>query len=247
MVSLVQAKDDSKGDLQSFNKSRKNSFDLFQQNSEGIFGKIRSTTISEMSSLGLLESRFLTCAITSIGVRLFGGNGGGGSDTTMVPKSCTGMYSGMLMSPWACSLEDEQKVIRTLQRVGAVIGSDEKLEVLFTTCIMRGFRDPRAAFMPMERGNRHTEEPDSDGQLPQKDYYEEPGHPNRQKPENGESRCSCEDPNLLSGVQFSLLMHRYLKDCKSMEEASQKFRELEALIHPLYEAQHIFYYGRLPV
>ena len=25
-------------------------------------------------------------------------------------------------------------------------------------------------------------------------------------------RCACEDPNMLTGVQFSLLMYRYLKD-----------------------------------
>jgi hypothetical protein len=31
--------------LQAFNRSRKNSFELFQQNSEGIFGQIRSSTI----------------------------------------------------------------------------------------------------------------------------------------------------------------------------------------------------------
>ena len=34
-----------------------------------------------------------------------------------------------------------------------------------------GFRDPRASFMPMERGNRHIEEADQDGEVPQKDYY----------------------------------------------------------------------------
>jgi hypothetical protein len=37
--------------------------------------------------------------------------------------------------------------------------------------VIAGFRDPRAAYMPMERGNRHTEEIDTDGQQPQKDYY----------------------------------------------------------------------------
>ena len=37
--------------------------------------------------------------------------------------------------------------------------------------VVVGFRDPRAAYMPMERGNRHTEEADNDGHLPQKDYY----------------------------------------------------------------------------
>jgi len=31
------------------------------------------------------------------------------------------------------------------------------------------------------------------------------------------------------------------------EEAAEIFRGLEALIYPLYEAQHIFYYGRLPI
>jgi hypothetical protein len=34
---------------------------------------IPSVAGSEMSSLGLLESRYLACAITSIAVRLFGG------------------------------------------------------------------------------------------------------------------------------------------------------------------------------
>jgi hypothetical protein len=31
------------------------------------------------------------------------------------------------------------------------------------------------------------------------------------------------------------------------EEAVEIFRGLEAMIQPLYEAQYIFYYGRLPV
>jgi hypothetical protein len=31
-------------------------------------------------------------------------------DKTMVSRDYTAMYSGLLKSPWACSLEDEQKV-----------------------------------------------------------------------------------------------------------------------------------------
>ena len=29
-----------------------------------------------------------------------------------------------------------------------------------------------------------------------------------------DTRCACEDPNMLTGVQFSLLLYRYLKDEK---------------------------------
>jgi len=32
------------------------------------------------------------------------------ADNTMVSRDYTSMYSGLLKSPWACSLEDEQKV-----------------------------------------------------------------------------------------------------------------------------------------
>ncbi len=43
----------------------------------------------------------------------------------------------------------DSQVIRTLQRVGSLIGNDEKLEVLFATCIMRGehlsyFAEPKS-------------------------------------------------------------------------------------------------------
>ena len=54
----------------------------------------------------------------------------------------------------------------TLESVGRTIGGDEKMEVLFTTCIMRGFQDPRASFMQMESGNRHTNRPDEEGDQP---------------------------------------------------------------------------------
>ena len=32
--------------------------------------------------------------------------------------------------------------------------------------------------------------------------------------DNNDTRCACEDPNMLTGVQFSLLLYRYLKDVK---------------------------------
>ena len=35
-------------------------------------------------------------------------------------------------------IKEEEKVVGTLRKLGELIGSDEKLEVLFTTCIMRG-------------------------------------------------------------------------------------------------------------
>jgi hypothetical protein len=35
-------------------------------------------------------------------------------DKTMVSRDYTAMYSGLLKSPWACSLEDEQKVRESL-------------------------------------------------------------------------------------------------------------------------------------
>jgi hypothetical protein len=40
----------------------------------------------------------------------FAANDCSNGENTMVPKSYAGMYSSLLVSPWACSLEDEQKV-----------------------------------------------------------------------------------------------------------------------------------------
>jgi hypothetical protein len=39
----------------------------------------------------------------------------------MVPKSYAGMYSGLLVSPWACSLEDEQKVLNSFVFVQSLL------------------------------------------------------------------------------------------------------------------------------
>ena len=46
----------------------------------------------------------------------------------------------LVKSPWASSLEQERKVEDTLQLLGETIGADKRMEVLFTSAIMRGFR-----------------------------------------------------------------------------------------------------------
>jgi len=244
MVQMVQSSPKAEPDFGSkeLETERTDALSTFRNSFTGIFGKLRGNNLSEMDGLGLLESRFFCCALTSIAVRLFGGS----VDGTMVGSEYTGKYAGMLRSPWACSYEEEEKVVGTLRGLGELIGGDEKLEVLFTTCIMRGFQDPRSAFMQLERGNRHTESND-DLLPPQQDLQDEPGHPAKNKPKPDEARCACEDPNMLTGVQFSLLMYRYLKDGNNSEKAPDIFKKLEGLVKPLYECQNIFYYGRLPI
>ncbi|XP_023336326.1 uncharacterized protein LOC111707447 [Eurytemora carolleeae] len=169
--------------LDEFKEERKSAVKSFSSNFEPIFGKLRSKNMSEIKSMGLMESRFLCCALTSIAVRLFGGS----RDGAMITPEYTSKYAGMLRTPWACSYEEEEKVVGTLRKLGELIGSDEKLEVLFTTCIMRGFQDPRSAFMQLERGNTHTDDSGKD-KAPEESLEDEPGHPAKHKPAPEEAR-----------------------------------------------------------
>jgi hypothetical protein len=54
-------------------------------------------------------------------------------DKTMVSRDYTAMYSGLLKSPWACSLEDEQKV---------------RKRALVTTCVQCRY-EPGHYFLPV--------------------------------------------------------------------------------------------------
>ena len=52
-------------------------------------------------------------------------------------------------------------------------------------------------------------------------------------------RCACEDPNMLTGVQFSLLMYRYLKDGnKSVSKVIFLEKNLSLLF---FDALHLNY------
>ena len=60
-------------------------------------------------------------------------------------------YEFLLSSPWSSSMEQEAKVEKVLKEVGQLIQADKRMEVreleptilqvLFTSAIMRGFRD----------------------------------------------------------------------------------------------------------
>ena len=50
-------------------------------------------------------------------------------------------YNFLLSSPWSSSMEQEAKVEKVLKEVGQLIQADKRMEVLFTSAIMRGFRD----------------------------------------------------------------------------------------------------------
>jgi hypothetical protein len=242
LVKMVQPPQGIKTEnpVEGLTKGRMESLKSFRENFGNLFGALRARNMVEIDRLGLLEARFLVCALTSIGVRMFGN----GRDKTMLEQKHEDTYNKLMRSPWACSFEGEEKVQFTRESVGRTIGGDEKLEVLFTTCIMRGFQDPRSSFMQMESGNRHTSRPDEqDDQPPAQSLYDEPGHPARHK---SVARCACEDPNLLTGGQFGLLLYRYLRDTQDKSEAAECFKKLEGLIKPLYECQNIFYYDRLP-
>jgi len=246
LVKMVQPKmqpqmdDPSNGLYEGRKESLQNFRGLFQR----IFGKKRATNMQEIDQLGLLDARFLACAMTSIAVKLFGA---AGTSSGMLDSQHTNTYGNLLKSPWYCQSEVEGDVMRSLKCVGECIGQDENLEVLFTTCIMRGYMDPRADFMQMERGNRHVDAKEEGEAGPQVDFYEEPGHPARREqhqPPNSKM-CGYEDPDMLTGFKFSLLMYRYLKHYQSAT-AHEKFKKLEHMIKKLYEAQQIFYYNRLP-
>eukprot|EP00090_Calanus_glacialis_P030481 TRINITY_DN49188_c0_g1_i1.p1 TRINITY_DN49188_c0_g1~~TRINITY_DN49188_c0_g1_i1.p1 ORF type:complete len:144 (+),score=40.06 TRINITY_DN49188_c0_g1_i1:2-433(+) len=76
--------------------------------------------------------------MAAVGVYLFGG-----PDVDCFPHNHQfyQKYTSLLKSPWTSSLEQERKVEDTLQLLGETIGADKRMEVLFTSAIMRGFRD----------------------------------------------------------------------------------------------------------
>ena len=75
--------------------------------------------------------------MAAIAVRLFGG-----PNVDCFPHNSNfyQKYSFLLQSPWASSLEQETKVLSTLKKLGKIVGADKRLEVLYTSSIMRGFR-----------------------------------------------------------------------------------------------------------
>lgn len=171
-------------------------------------------SVEEIYNTNLIKSRFLCCGMAAVAVRLFGG-----PDVDCAPHDHLfyQKYTFLLKSPWASSLEQEREVVNTLRLLGALIGSDKRIEVLFSSAIMRGFRDvsPPARMSP-------------DGDMG-----------GVQKP------LAQRLPNLLTGTQFSLLLFRYLKDTRPQAEAISIFQQLESLIQPLYGATNTFYCERL--
>jgi len=171
-------------------------------------------SVEEIYNTNLIKSRFLCCAMAALAVRLFGGPE---VDCSPHDHFFYQKYSFLLKSPWASSLEQEREVVNTLRLLGTTIRSDKRLEVLFTSAIMRGFRD---ISQPAQTS--------LDGDLT-----------SVQKP------LASRLPDLLTGTQFSLLLFRYLKETRSQAEALSIFQNLESLIQPLYVATNTFYYERL--
>lgn len=115
--------------------------EVFRAKAGDIFGKLtdgrKNEQLAEIYSSDLIKSRFLCCAMAAVGVRLFGG-----PDVDCFPHNHQfyQKYTSLLKSPWTSSLEQERKVEDTLQLLGETIGADKRMEVLFTSAIMRGFR-----------------------------------------------------------------------------------------------------------
>jgi len=175
----------------------------------------KNQAVEEIYNTNLVKSRFFCCAMVAVAIRLFGG-----PDVDCFPHNHEfyQKYTFLLKSPWASSFEQEREVENTLRELGAIIGSDKRMEVLFTSAIMRGFRDllsPSVCTSP-------------DGYIT-----------------NVQTPLTNRLPGLLTGTQFSLLLHRYLKDTRSQVDAVAIFQKLERLIPPLYEASNVFYFGRL--
>eukprot|EP00092_Neocalanus_flemingeri_P047581 GFUD01053967.1.p1 GENE.GFUD01053967.1~~GFUD01053967.1.p1 ORF type:complete len:165 (+),score=47.09 GFUD01053967.1:33-497(+) len=152
--------------------------------------------------------------MAAVAVRMFGG-----PDVDCFPHNHQfyQKYTFLLKSPWASSLEFESEAENTLRNLGATIGGDKRMEVLFTSAIMRGFRDlsPPACSSP-------------DGDMT-----------------SVQASLAIRLPDLLTGTQFSLLLHRYLQYSRPQAEAVHIFQKLESLIPPLYGATNTFYYERL--
>jgi hypothetical protein len=74
LVKRVQPKQPIKieNPVEGLQKGRIESMQSFRENFKNIFGALRSKNMAEIDRMGLLESRFLVCALTSIGVRMFG-------------------------------------------------------------------------------------------------------------------------------------------------------------------------------
>ena len=114
-------------------------------------------------------------------------------------------YTFLLSSPSSSSMEQEAKMEKVLKEVGELIQADKRMEVreleptilqvLFTSAIMRGFRD-------------HEEEEDAISQ-------EEAGATvSTNKEVNQTSSIHHSFQDTLNGLQFSLLLYRYLKDSR---------------------------------
>ena len=87
---------------------------------------------------GLVQDRFLSCAMTHVAVQLYGGPE---VDPHPHDEYFHHKYSFLLTSPWASSHQLEREVASTLGQLGRLIGPDKRLEVLFTSALMRGFGD----------------------------------------------------------------------------------------------------------
>ena len=115
--------------------------EIFRAKAGDIFSKQldgkKNKTLAEIYSSNLIKSRFLCCAMAAIAVRLFGG-----PDVDCFPHNHQfyQKYTFLFKSPWASSFEQEREVENTLKLLGSTIGADKRLDVLFTSAIMRGFR-----------------------------------------------------------------------------------------------------------
>ena len=123
------------------NRETDHCVEVFRTKAIDIFGTLSDGTknekVADMYKSNLMKERFLTCCMTAIAVRLYGG-----PDVDCFPHthSFYQKYDFLLRSPWASALEDEVMVERTLREVGEIIGADKRMEVLYTSAIMRGFR-----------------------------------------------------------------------------------------------------------
>jgi len=201
-----------------FDLEKEHCVEIFRAKAGAIFcnplSNKQNQTVEEIYNTNLVKSRFFCCAMAAMAIRLFGG-----PDVDCFPHDHEfyQKYTFLLKSPWASSLEQERDVENTLRELGATIGSDKRLEVLFTSAIMRGFRDQAPPVCTSPDGDMTSVQTPLASRL----------------------------PGLLTGTQFSLLLHRYLKDTRSQVHAVAIFQKLERLIPPLYEASNVFYFGRL--
>jgi len=127
---------------QSLRSETDHSVGVFQSSAPDIFGsKLPAPpkqVLASIYSTTQAKDRFLSCAMTHVAVQLYGGPG---VDTHPHDEYFHQKYSFLLTSPWASSHQLEREVVNTLGQLGRLIGPDKRLEVLFTSALMRGFGD----------------------------------------------------------------------------------------------------------